>query len=148
MDIAVGDTVTLTSKVPESEVYPWVKAGTTGVIETVHTPHHYPYRVRFDGEFVVDPTGCPTIVKDPVLLFERDEIELEAVEPEASYFYSTSTPHQWSSGPRFHQYDPEAGGKIASLERAKELAEKARVGTWGEERLVRTTYGVTYDTEV
>lgn len=72
----------------------------------------------------------------------------EPAAPEPNYFYSTDTPHKWSSGASFHDYDPDAGGKITSLARAKELAEKAQVGKWGEERYVKTTYGVSYDTEV
>jgi hypothetical protein len=71
--------------------------------------------------------------------------EKNSTEPEPRYFYTTDTPHQWSSGPRYHEYDPDVQGRIASLERAKELAEKAKVGTWGEERFVKTGYGVGYD---
>lgn len=85
--------------------------------------------------------------EDQLALIERKAPDgpMPEPEPEPGYFYSTATPHQWSSGATFHQYDPEVGGKIASLERAKELAEKAQVGAWGEERFVKTTYGVSYD---
>lgn len=78
--------------------------------------------------------------EDSLVLIERI-----APEPVPSYFYTTDTPHQWSSGARILWYDPEEGGRIASLERAKELARKYTVGTWGEERFVKTTYGVSYD---
>lgn len=141
-DIKQGDKITVTSKVSESAIYPWVKEGVAGVVEHIFDRHPYPFQVKFEGDFVVDPRGCPTIVKDPLLLFERDEIELER--PEPNYFYSTATPYKWSSGPSFHPYDPEVGGKIASLERAKELAQKKQVVSTGDDR-VDTTYGVSYN---
>lgn len=75
--IKVGDTVVLTGAVPESTVYPWVKAGTEGVVTAIHPEKDYPYSVQFSGEFVVDPHGCPTISRNPTLLFELAEIELK-----------------------------------------------------------------------
>ena len=64
--------------------------------------------------------------------------------PKAEFFYTTNHPHQWSSGPSMSTLNPDKGyAKIESLEEAKELAEKFRVGGYDERRCV-TTYGVHY----
>lgn len=64
--------------------------------------------------------------------------------PKAEYFYTTDNPHQWSSGPTMSTLNPDKGYvKIESLEEAKELAEKFKVGGYGDRRCV-TTYGVQY----
>lgn len=63
---------------------------------------------------------------------------------EAEFFYTTNYPHRWSSGPSVHTRDMETGFEpIESLERARELAEKAAVRGWGEDRC-ETTFGVQY----
>lgn len=63
---------------------------------------------------------------------------------EAEFFYTTHYPHRWSSGPTIHTLDTEAGfERIESLERARELAEKAAVRGWDEGRC-DTTFGVRY----
>lgn len=63
---------------------------------------------------------------------------------EEHYFYTTHTPHRYTSGPSFHEWGP--NGKIASLEEAKELAEKYKVASHGDDRCI-TTYGISYTTE-
>lgn len=79
--IGRGDRIKLSEKVREhkSTVYPWVVAGAKGTIDYVFTSvdSDYPYRVKFEGDFVVDPDGCPAIVKNPLLLFSRNELELD-----------------------------------------------------------------------
>lgn len=60
----------------------------------------------------------------------------------AEFFYTTHTPHEWSSGAKMHRYDLEKGGPIASLDRARELALAARRGTPGHSGYVETTYGM------
>ncbi len=72
-----------------------------------------------------------------------DEVDRTKV----SFYYTTSTPHQWSSGPTEYNYDFEARGPIATLERAQELAEGARRGQWGSESFVKTTYGAKIEIE-
>lgn len=63
---------------------------------------------------------------------------------EAEFFYTTHYPHRWSSGPSIHTLDTEAGfERIESLERARELAEKAAVNSHGDDRCV-TSFGVKY----
>jgi len=63
---------------------------------------------------------------------------------EAEFFYTTHYPHRWSSGPSIHTLDTEAGfERIESLERARELAEKAAVNSYGDDRCV-TSFGVKY----
>jgi hypothetical protein len=63
---------------------------------------------------------------------------------EAEFFYTTNYPHRWSSGPTIHTLDIDARfERIESLERARELAEKAAVHGWGEDRC-DTTFGVRY----
>ena len=63
---------------------------------------------------------------------------------EEFYFYTTLTPHRYTSGPSFHSWGP--NGRIASLEEAKALADEKRVASTGDDRCV-TTYGVYYKTE-
>lgn len=65
-------------------------------------------------------------------------------QPKGVYFYTTNHPHQWSSGPSMSTLNPTNGfAQIQSLEEAKALAEKFRVGGYSEDRCV-TTYGVQY----
>lgn len=91
------------------------------------------YRVQFDGgkvDFLVFP----------------DEIKsyADGYQPEeAEYYYTTSTPHRWSSGPVFHYWD-DRGDKIASMERARELALAAQHGEVGEKDYVEVGYGARY----
>lgn len=63
--------------------------------------------------------------------------------PKEEFFYTTEYPHQWSSGPQVFTLNPNKAGypPIESLEEAKELAEKFKVGGYNESRCV-TTYGV------
>ncbi len=67
------------------------------------------------------------------------------------FFYTTHTPHEWSSGPNTFTYDygdgHGNGGPIATLERAKERAEGARRGRSGYRGYVHTTYGVKSEIE-
>lgn len=63
------------------------------------------------------------------------------------FFYTTDTPHQWSSGQKVISYNIAEGRMIASLEEARELALAARRGRRGYDDYVRTSYGVMYDTE-
>jgi hypothetical protein len=64
--------------------------------------------------------------------------------PQAEYFYTTNHPHQWSSGPTMSTLNPDKEfARIESLEEAKVLAEKFKVGGYNENRCV-TTYGVQY----
>jgi hypothetical protein len=76
-DIKAGDRIVITSDVPESDVYPFAVAGCEGVVVAVHPNKSYPYSVTFEGAHCVDPKGCPVIVQNPVLLFDRGEIELK-----------------------------------------------------------------------
>jgi hypothetical protein len=76
-EIKAGDRVLMTEAAPVSDVYPWVKAGAEGLVTAVHPTKDYPYSVVFEGTHVVDPHGCPVIVKDPTLLFDRSEITLK-----------------------------------------------------------------------
>lgn len=65
-------------------------------------------------------------------------------EPTPEFFYSTNYPHKWGNGPIMSTVNPDRGHeRIASLEEAKELAEKFKVGGWEENRC-DTTYGVFY----
>lgn len=59
------------------------------------------------------------------------------------FFYTRDTPHRWSSGPSIVTFEDD-GSPIASLERAKELAQEKTRGKWGDEDFVKTTYGVYY----
>lgn len=77
-EIQAGDIVVVTGAVEVSEVYPFVKEGAEGVVTVVHPDNTYPYSVVFEGTHVVDPHGCPVIVKNPILLFDHDEITLKA----------------------------------------------------------------------
>ena len=63
------------------------------------------------------------------------------------YFYTTDTPHQWSSGPFMAFLKPGTFEEIFSLEEAREIAESLRKGRSGQEDYVRTSYGVLYDTD-
>ena len=76
-EIKVGDKVVLTNKVPASEIYPFAAEGAEGTVIAVHPGRSYPYQVVFHGEHVIDPHGCPAILRDVALLFEQDEIELK-----------------------------------------------------------------------
>jgi hypothetical protein len=73
----VGDQVVLTENVKVSEMYPWLEPGAAGVIEGVLMTEkpEYPYQVRFTGDFVIDPYGCPVIARNPAFLFSSDEIK-------------------------------------------------------------------------
>lgn len=62
-----------------------------------------------------------------------------------SYFYTTDTPHEWSSGPSVWTRTPK-GELIESLEHARQLALDARKGRSGYSGHVVTTYGVSYRT--
>ncbi|KAB0871153.1 hypothetical protein FZI19_20910 [Cronobacter muytjensii] len=63
--------------------------------------------------------------------------------PVPQFFYTKNYPYRWSSGPQLHALNPETWDAIASLEEAKELAEKFQVLSDGEDACV-TTYGVHY----
>lgn len=76
-EIQIGDTVVLTAKVPEGVIYPFAIEGAEAVVNAIHPGKDYPYQLIFPGDHVVDPRGCVTIVRDPALLFNRDEIELK-----------------------------------------------------------------------
>lgn len=77
-EIKAGDAVVVTTEVPESSVYTFIRAGLEGKVTHVHDKYKdYPYSVEFEGDFVVDPHGCPTIVRNPNLLFDRGEISLK-----------------------------------------------------------------------
>lgn len=61
--------------------------------------------------------------------------------PKEEFFYTTEYPHQWSSGPQVSTLNPDRDFRpIESLEEAKALAEKFKVGGYNESRCV-TTYG-------
>lgn len=76
------------------------------------------------------------------MTMESNENKKEVTEtPKEEFFYTTEYPHEWSSGPRVSTLNPNTLAPIASLEEAKELAEKFAVGGYGESRCV-TTYGV------
>lgn len=76
--IEVGDVVVLINKVPESRIYPFAKEGAVGVVIGIaHQARDYPFQVMFPGEHTVDPMGHSSVVLDPALLFNRDEIELK-----------------------------------------------------------------------
>lgn len=72
---------------------------------------------------------------------------MEDKEREPEFYYTTHTPHQWSTGPANHYWVPGFGRKIESLEEAKELAMGAQQGRSGEEGYVETGYGVHYKLE-
>lgn len=76
-EIKAGDIVVVTGAVEVSEVYPFVKEGAEGVVTHVHPSKTYPFSVVFEGTHAVDPHGCPVIVKDPILLFDHNEIALK-----------------------------------------------------------------------
>lgn len=62
------------------------------------------------------------------------------------FFYTTDTPHQWSSGKNVHESDVMNGyAPIPDLERAKELALSHQVGRAGEKNYVRVTWGVKHE---
>lgn len=66
------------------------------------------------------------------------------------FFYTTDTPHQWSSGPSVHTMWFDEDKKmhtLTSIDEAREAARRARKGKWGEEKYVKTTYGVTFEEE-
>lgn len=76
-EIKVGDRVLLTVEAPASDVYPFAKEGAEGTVTAVQPSKDYLYSVEFEGDQVVDPHGCVAIVRSPVLLFDRNEIELK-----------------------------------------------------------------------
>jgi len=63
-------------------------------------------------------------------------------EANVEFFYTTDTPHQWSSGPRLNFYDSEKRDFIHDFDRARECALKARAGKVGYESHVVTSFGV------
>ena len=71
---------------------------------------------------------------------------LEALVPEGyklEFFYTTDTPHSWSSGATINTLDQKGQwSSIRSFSRARELAEENVRGKFGEENYVTTTYGV------
>lgn len=81
-EINEGDTIVLTANVPSSEVYPFAVEGAEGVVLSINpmAQDPYPYQIQFAGDHAVDPYGCPTIVRNPTLLFGRDEITLKETE--------------------------------------------------------------------
>lgn len=56
------------------------------------------------------------------------------------YFYTTRTPHVWSSAPLMITLHPDTWEPIKSLEEARELALRFRVPGY-EEDSVETSYG-------
>lgn len=77
-EIKAGDQIVLTAEVVDSGVYTFVREGLEGKVTHVHDKYKdYPYSVEFEGDFVVDPHGCPTIIHNPNLLFDRGEIKLK-----------------------------------------------------------------------
>jgi hypothetical protein len=74
---------------------------------------------------------------------ENDSVEEVEEEVVPEYFFTESYPHRWSGSPALIPFDPETFRPIASLEEAKALAEKHRVGGYSETRC-DTTYGVQY----
>jgi hypothetical protein len=62
-----------------------------------------------------------------------------------SFFYTTDTPHQWSSGASISKINDDFG-YITSLAEAKALAEKKVVKSYGDNR-VSTTYGIQFEVE-
>lgn len=69
------------------------------------------------------------------------EVNPEDSAPE--FFYSTSTPHRWSNGPIVLTLNPDTWEPIKSLKEAKELAERFRVRSSGDDA-VDTGYGMRY----
>lgn len=63
--------------------------------------------------------------------------------PVPQFFYTKNYPYRWGNGPQVYSLNPETWDQIASLEEAKELAEKFQVVSDGEDACV-TTYGVHY----
>lgn len=68
-----------------------------------------------------------------------------SVEPEETieYFYTTRTPHVWSSAPLMITLHPDTWEPIKSLEEARELALRFRVLGY-EDDSVETSYGAQY----
>lgn len=105
---------------------------------------------------------CPSDSVEPVQGTHTPETPAKAVRADAKvllkgipadgveeiFFYTTHTPHKWSSGPVRHttRNRPDYG-PIQSLEEAKALAESKAVDSWGEDRVV-ATYGVAYEYKV
>lgn len=68
----------------------------------------------------------------------------------AARWFTTHTPHQYSSGPTAHFYADfcEAfRGMRSLLKKLAKPALRARSGQWGQESLVETTYGMAYRTD-
>lgn len=58
------------------------------------------------------------------------------------FFYTTDTPHEWSSGKDINYWGE--NGELKSLEEAKTEALKARRGKPGYSGYVSTTWGVEF----
>jgi hypothetical protein len=63
------------------------------------------------------------------------------------YFYTTYEPHEWSSEPGVHIYNPDTWKPIKDIDEARECARKAAKGTPGYRGYVVTTYGVSFKEE-
>lgn len=73
---------------------------------------------------------------------DSESAEETVQEPEPTYFYTKNYPHRWGNGPIVYDYNAEFG-PIESLEEAKELALKAKVGGHNDDHC-DTTYGMKY----
>lgn len=60
--------------------------------------------------------------------------------PHTVFFYTTDTPHKWSSGANIHKMN-KRGEYISSLEEAETLAREAQVGLPGQESYVKVGWG-------
>lgn len=58
------------------------------------------------------------------------------------FFYTTETPHRWSSGPSMHRMNND-GKYISSLEEAEALAREEQSGLPGQENYVKVSWGTT-----
>lgn len=76
-EIKVGDRIVLVEEIEESYTYPFLTAGLEGVVTHIHPSKDYQYSVEFEGQFVVDPGGCPALVMNPTYLFDETEIDLK-----------------------------------------------------------------------
>lgn len=73
-------------------------------------------------------------------LNEGEKMGYEPFEEE-KFFFSTRTPHQWSSGPSVHYFNKNME-PLRSLEEAKELALEHQQGAPGLESYVQVSWGV------
>jgi hypothetical protein len=95
----------------------------------------------WSGDEITDEKKAEVIT----LLIEALETEtaLNTVGTEnAKFFYTTATPHRWSSGPTTVPFNDE-NGYIESLVEARTLAKKHAHESYGEDRVI-TTYGVSF----